>query len=108
GLIDKQSRQVLLSSGLPPTVRNFTAAHELGHALMHEFEGMHRDKPLDGSSTNNNPQEGEAERFAAYFLMPEKLLRKAFEQSFGMAPFLLNDETRFALSGAIPNQRWAP
>ena len=64
GLIDNTSRQVLLASGLSPAVRRFTAAHELGHALMHEFVGMHRDKPLDGSSTGGDRQEREADRFA--------------------------------------------
>lgn len=108
GLIDNTSRQVLLASGLSPAVRRFTAAHELGHALMHEFVGMHRDKPLDGSSTGGDPQEREADRFAVYFLMPERLLRSTFEKTFGKAPLTLNDETRFALSGSLPSERWQP
>jgi Zn-dependent peptidase ImmA (M78 family) len=108
GIIDKAKRQVLLSTGLPPAVSNFTAAHELGHALMHDFAGMHRDKPLDGSSSNGDWQEQEAERFAVYFLMPEKLLRKRFEQTFGAAPFVLDENTRFALSSMLPSENWHP
>jgi len=109
GLIDKPNRQVLLSGGFSTAVRNFTAAHELGHAVMHEFSGMHRDKPLDGSSGSLDPQEREAEKFAAFFLMPQKLVSRTFEQVFGGTPFELNDDTRFALSGALPNPaRWQP
>ncbi len=109
GLIDKPNRQVLLSSGFSTAIRNFTAAHELGHATMHDFSGMHRDKPLDGSSGSRDPQEREAEKFAAYFLMPQKLVSRTFERIFGKAPFELNDDTRFALSGNVPNPaRWRP
>jgi Zn-dependent peptidase ImmA (M78 family) len=109
GLIDKSNRQVLLSSGFPAAIRNFTAAHELGHASMHDLVGMHRDKPMDGSSGSADPQEREAEKFAAYFLMPQKLVRRMFERTFGSAPFELNDDTRFALSGAVADStRWQP
>ena len=109
GLIDKPNRQVLLSSGFSAAIRNFTAAHELGHATMHDFSGMHRDKPLDGSSGSRDPQEREADKFAAYFLMPKKLLSRTFELMFGKAPFELNDDTRFALSGTVSDPtRWQP
>ncbi len=108
GLIDKQNRRVFLSSKFPPATRNFTAAHELGHAVMHDLVGMHRDRPLDGASSSNDPKEREAEKFAAYFLMPEKLVKKVFESIFGQAPFVLTEETRFALAGSLPNENWAP
>ncbi|WP_332814752.1 ImmA/IrrE family metallo-endopeptidase [Ramlibacter sp.] len=109
GIIDKPNRKVLLSSGFPASVRNFTAAHELGHAVMHDFVGLHRDRPLDGTSGSQDPQEREAEKFAAYFLMPRKLLTKVFESIFGNGPFELTDETRFALAGALPREsRWQP
>lgn len=110
GILDTSRRQVLLSSGFPNSVRNFTAAHELGHVMMHDFVGVHRDKPIEGGSQSSNPQEREAEKFAAFFLMPEKLLKSVFELLFGSAPFVLNEETRFALAGSVPNQRgdWSP
>jgi Zn-dependent peptidase ImmA (M78 family) len=108
GLIDKQAHRVLLSSGLPPATRNYTAAHELGHAVMHDLMGMHRDKPLDGSAPINDPQEREAEKFAAYFLMPEKLLTRVFEDIFGKKPLAFNEHTAFALSGSIPSPHWTP
>lgn len=108
GIIDKATRQVLLSSGMSPEVRNFTAAHELAHAAMHEFAGMHRDKPLDGGAASGDYQEKEADRFAALFLMPEKLMRRMFEAIFGSAPFRLDESTRFALGGSLPSDRWQP
>ncbi|MBU1357521.1 MAG: ImmA/IrrE family metallo-endopeptidase [Gammaproteobacteria bacterium] len=108
GLIDKRSRKVLLSSGLSPAVRKFTAAHELGHALMHEFAGMHRDKPMDGSSSPGDWLEREADQFAAFFLMPRKLLTRIFEQTFGAIPFVMDDVRRFALAGSIPSAHWTP
>jgi hypothetical protein len=110
GILDAPSRQVLLSSGFPSNVRNYTAAHELGHVVMHEFVAVHRDKPLDAIRQGVNPQEREADKFAAYFLMPSKLVRTAFEAVFGVGPFVLNEETRFALGGSIPGHanNWHP
>ncbi len=108
GLIDKASRQVLLATGLSPAVSNFTAAHELGHALMHEFEGMHRDKPMDGGSCAKDPKEREAELFATHFLMPKKLVSQYFEEVFGEAPFLLDEGRRYALSASFPSKNWGP
>jgi len=108
GLIDSSQRKVLLSSGFSPAVRKFTAAHELGHAALHDFVGAHRDLPLDGSGTGGDPQEREANLFAVTFLMPQKLVTKIFEQVFGQSPFVLDDDRRFALAGSLPNDRWAP
>lgn len=105
GLIDKATKQVLLSSAFPQAVRNFTAAHELGHAALHEFSGMHRDKPVDGSMGNRDPQEREADKFAAFFLMPRKLLKARFESIFGASPFELTDDTGFALFGTEERNR---
>lgn len=108
GLIDNRTRQVQLSSALAPVVRNYTAAHELGHAVMHKFAGMHRDRSMDGSKLASDYLEREADQFAALFLMPAKLLKQLFERTFGLAPFELNEETRFALAGSLPSDRWSP
>jgi Zn-dependent peptidase ImmA (M78 family) len=103
GLIDTQSHKVLLSGGYSPSVRNFTAAHELGHAVMHEFVGMHRDKPLDGSTRSSDLQEREADKFAVYFLMPATLMKNTFEKVFGKSPFILDESRKFALIGSVPD-----
>lgn len=98
GIIDDCSMEVLISRQFPHEVRNFTAAHELGHALLHEARGLHRDRPLDGSTVARESLEFEADKFATYFLMPERLVRQRFEQIFGTPPFILNEDTSFALS----------
>ena len=100
GIIDRPAGKVQLSSRFSPAIRNFTAAHELGHALLHEAVGIHRDRALDGSpeAGSRGPVELEADIFAAYFLMPEKQVRAEFEQRFLTQRFVLNDATAFALN----------
>lgn len=83
GIIDKDKKEVFISRRYPVAVRNFTAAHELGHAIMHQQSGLHRDKPIDGSTGGQrDPFEKEADYFAACFLMPEKLVRAVFAERF--------------------------
>lgn len=71
GLIDKSKRMVHVYRNFPPETQYFTAAHELGHLILHRDVVLHRDKPIDGSAaTPRNQQELQADKFAAYFLMP--------------------------------------
>ncbi len=97
GIVDHESRAVTLSQRYPIVIRNFTAAHELGHTALHEESGLHRDKPLDGSSPSRNRVEQEADKFATFFLMPENLVRTRFRKQFLSSNFLLNESTSFAL-----------
>lgn len=83
GIIDQDSKQVSISRRFTPIIRNFTAAHELGHALLHRQSGLHRDKPID--SEGGGPRdiiERQADFFAGCFLMPKKLLEERFRQRF--------------------------
>lgn len=100
GTIDRELKKVQVSRQVALNVRNFTAAHELGHAILHEANGLHRDRPLDGSAMKvlRNPIEAEADKFASCFLMPEKLVRKTFRGLFLTECFILNDESLFALA----------
>lgn len=98
GTIDDASMQVRISRQFAYDVRNFTAAHELGHALLHNARGLHRDRPLDGATISREPIEIEADKFASCFLMPEKLVKKCFGELFGIGNFVLNEDTSFALS----------
>lgn len=98
GIIDNSMNQVSISRKFPPNIRNFTAAHELGHALLHEATGLHRDRPLDGSSLSRDEIECEADKFASYFLMPGKYVKKCFQQSLATDCFFLNEDTSFALT----------
>lgn len=99
GLMDRDHGEVRISRRFDPSSRRFTAAHELGHALLHTGSGLHRDRAPDGSAARSRDhQEREADEFAACFLLPEKLVREAFISRFLAAPFELTDATAFALA----------
>ena len=100
GSIDRSERTVQISRRFEAPVRKFTAAHELGHALLHDAQGLHRDRALDGTELGipRDRTEWEADVFATYFLMPEKQIRAAFENAFKARVFVLNEETAFALT----------
>ena len=55
----------------------FTAAHELGHLVLHlnDYEVEEKDE--------HKAQEGEANLFASYFLMPEETFRKEWNETCG-------------------------
>jgi Zn-dependent peptidase ImmA (M78 family)/formiminotetrahydrofolate cyclodeaminase len=97
GFIDKRNRRVEISRQFNEDTMRFTAAHELGHALLHRGTVLHRDRPIDGSKINRNPIERQADKFAALFLMPAKMVRLVFEEVFEAQVFHLNDKTAFKL-----------
>lgn len=100
GTIDRCERAVHISRRFPSSVRKFTAAHELGHAFLHDGAGLHRDRALDGTERGirRNRTEREADAFATYFLMPEKQVRIEFKCRFKTQVFVQNEETVFALT----------
>jgi Zn-dependent peptidase ImmA (M78 family) len=98
GTIYKKTKQVQISRQFPAEVRRFTAAHELGHAIMHAGNGLHRDRPINGSPiSGRSSTEVQADKFASYFLMPSKLLRKVFRELFLTEQFVVTEDTAFAL-----------
>lgn len=102
GLIDIQGRKACISNQFSSEIQRFTSAHELGHALMHQdtgLLGLHRDRGLDGSPIKGKKDkiEIEADKFAAFFLMPRNLVVRRFKQLFGTHVFTLSDATMFAL-----------
>jgi len=106
GLFDRQAGKIAISTEFSLPERRFTAAHEIGHYLLHEDEIMHRDRPLGGfHSQSKRPQiEREADYFAACFLMPEKLLTVHFERQFGCkGQFTFNDDSCFHLNPNDPD-----
>ncbi len=100
GIINRPAGEVQISGRFSPAIRNFTAAHELAHAILHEQVEIHRDRALDGTQdrSSRDDVELEADVFAAYFLMPEKLIRAEFEQRFLTPQFVLDNATAFALN----------
>jgi Zn-dependent peptidase ImmA (M78 family)/formiminotetrahydrofolate cyclodeaminase len=98
GFIDQRERHIVVSNNYSPEVKNFTAAHELGHALLHNQTILHRDRPLDHTNLGSRSEtERQADKFATCFLMPKKQLVKTFAELFGTRRFLINDNTAFDL-----------
>lgn len=84
GVCDNQKKVVGVSSIYPDEVQRFTLAHELGHALMHQEDMLFRDLPLDGSDQRERRdfKEIQANKFAAFFLMPRKMVISEFKKRF--------------------------
>ncbi len=104
GIIDNKNKAIGISEKFSPEVQNFTLAHELGHALLHRETGLHRDRAMDGSGVA--PRESielQADKFATYFLMPEKQVKKLFQEMFYMDKFSINEDNVFALTGGSVN-----
>lgn len=95
GSIDRKQRRVHVSTQFPRDVQMFTLAHELGHALLHEGTSLHRDRGLDGTFQVRDPDEREANRFATFFLMPSKQVRRAFEERFGSRSVRFDERATF-------------
>lgn len=98
GLFDADNRRIQISQRLQPSVALFTLAHELGHLVCGAKGGVHRDRALDGSGAfPRAPEEHEADKFAAFFLMPAKPVCLEFQHRFLAPRFELNEEVAFAL-----------
>jgi hypothetical protein len=101
GLIDPVSRTVDISTVPPPVEQAYTLAHELGHVTLESMgTGVHRDRALNGEALDRAPDERAADKFAASFLMPQRLVRELFTAHFLTDCFELNDDTAFALRAA--------
>jgi len=100
GLIDKQRKYVEVSQAFEEPTQKFTSAHELGHALFHKRAILHRDRPLDGTSSgyHRDPMEFQADKFAACFLMPQKQVIAAFKHLFSTERFVVNANSVFELT----------
>lgn len=64
------------------TRRRFSAAHELGHAVLHRdsMSGFIRDVTVSETDEDESQREREANRFAAELLMPEEICRARAEE----------------------------
>jgi Zn-dependent peptidase ImmA (M78 family) len=102
GVLDRLTKTIQVNVSLPPTVRRFTGAHELGHLMLHKFRSL-RESPFgnDNWRSVNRPEEQEANLFAAELLMPTRYVRKLFLSRFGSALYRdsLDDKTAFYCSG---------
>jgi Zn-dependent peptidase ImmA (M78 family) len=85
---DRQRKSAIIGVNADhhPNRRNFTAAHELGHYLLHDFDDVHVDRDFkvwlrnDASSQGTDVEEKEANLFAAELLMPAHFLAHDVEE----------------------------
>ena len=100
GLIHQSNSLVVISNKFPVPVQRFTAAHELGHALFHDYPTMHRDLPADFAQSNvvKLPTERVADRAATFITMPRRFVIREFKARFGQAPFVVDENSTFFLT----------
>jgi Zn-dependent peptidase ImmA (M78 family) len=106
GIINNREFTIHISSKYAPEIVNYTTAHELGHALLHDQHELHRDIPLDGSENvrNRSIVERQADKFAAYFLMPAKTVKQLFQEFFQTEQFQINENTSRMLANCSPTE----
>jgi Zn-dependent peptidase ImmA (M78 family) len=79
-----ERRVIGVNSAHPRVRQRFTIAHELGHALLHDAEGLHLDQAFmfrdSRSALAIDPDEIDANAFAAGVLMPEEEVFDAIER----------------------------
>lgn len=109
GLLDPKKKLISLSRRFKLETIRFTAAHEIGHFLLHPevHNTMHRDRPIEGLSRSSNhtrtPVEREADYFAACLLLPRKSVRSAFQKTFQTnLPFVFDQDAAFHLGLGDP------
>lgn len=111
GLLDRQSNKIAISQDFSYEERRFTAAHELGHWILHKDRIIHRDRPVSNFDKNIKKPviEKEADYFAACFLMPRKLLIDQIEKNFSMnIPIHINENIAYWLNPNDPESLIRP
>ncbi len=72
-----EAKLIVLGTSQVPARQRFTLAHELGHLLAGDDQGVHLDKDVYDKAQAKDPSEMRANGFASAFLMPEDILRLA-------------------------------
>jgi Zn-dependent peptidase ImmA (M78 family) len=84
---DKTHKVIGVNSLHHPNRQRFSIAHEIAHLLLHKGKELHVDRTIflnlrdDVSSQAVDPDEIEANRFAAELLMPKNLILKDVKQA---------------------------
>jgi hypothetical protein len=103
GFLNRPAKLIGLSDQQKPQTMRFTLAHEVGHVLLHPGLHHHRELPLHGITEPREavePKERQANHFAGCFLVPQKQLKLAFAQSFGVERLTLTDDVAYELLGS--------
>lgn len=98
GIWQRDRSTILVSTRFAYETQRFTAAHEIGHYVLHPHVGdrtLHREFPVDGRP--REPLEKEADHFAACLLMPRKAVMTEFEARFTRQPLVLTETVAFHL-----------
>ncbi|MEQ7007890.1 XRE family transcriptional regulator [Actinopolymorpha sp. B17G11] len=82
---DQHTRLILVATSEYPTRQRFTVAHELGHLLAGDDQGLSIDKDVMDPERRRHPSEATANAFAAAFLLPEDALRDAVPSDGGLS-----------------------
>jgi Zn-dependent peptidase ImmA (M78 family)/predicted secreted protein len=75
---------IIINSNHPPSLQNFTAAHEYGHFILKHEPNLDDDQDIQSFDTERSLQEAAAQAFATNFLMPLPLVNHLLKQ-MGMA-----------------------
>jgi hypothetical protein len=108
GVMDRRHKAILLSSEQRFDILRFTAAHEIGHYLLHADDMLLRDRAIaHHGDVGRDSKEGEADYFAACLLAPPKLLRAAFKARFPVGEPMTNTLTNCYALSRTDHQRLA-
>ena len=104
GMVDPSRGLILISDQFGPEVARFTGAHEVGLAILHPGRQF-RERPASGPSARRDQAEFAADRFAAEFLMPRKLVVSEVREAFGPGLPIRIDEVRaFHFDAVAPSE----
>ena len=87
---------VLITSERSPAIQRYTAAHEIGHWILHA-DRLQVDGETEVLGRPSNEMEREAQLFAGYFLMPPTLLNQAVS-AYGLQSGRIAPEQVYRLS----------
>ena len=87
---------VLITSERSPAIQRYTAAHEVGHWILHE-DHLRMDGETEILGRPSSEMERQAQLFAGYFLMPPPLLNQAIA-AYGLRPGGIHPEHVYRLS----------
>lgn len=87
---------VLITSERSPAIQRYTAAHEIGHWVLHA-DRLQVDGEAEVLGRPSTEMEREAQLFAGYFLMPPTLLNQAVS-AYGLEPGHIEPDDVYRLS----------
>jgi Zn-dependent peptidase ImmA (M78 family) len=87
---------VLITSERSPAIQRYTAAHEIGHWILHE-DHLRMDGETEVLGRPTSEMEHQAQLFAGYFLMPPPLLNQAIA-AYDLRPGGIHPEHVYRLS----------